>query len=289
MPLYLIPYPVFDPVLVQLGPVQIRWYALAYVFGLILGWLYARWIVARADLWGPSPRPTLASLDNLLVYAAFGVIVGGRLGYVLFYNLPLFVAKPLELFAVWNGGMSFHGGLVGSIVAIWLFARHNKQPVLMVGDLMAAVTPIGLLLGRLANFIKPELWGRQTDVAWAMVFPGTEAMCRVWDMPFYPCARHPSQLYEAALEGLLLLVVLHLMARHGALRRSGLVAGVFCIGYGAARIFSEFFREPDLQLGFLFSGVTMGMLLSLPLIALGLVLLRISAKQRLEVAAQVSQ
>lgn len=285
MPLYLIPFPAFDPVLVQLGPVQIRWYALAYVFGLTLGWLYARWMVAREDLWGGVRRPTTESLDNLLVYAAFGVIVGGRLGYVLFYNLDLFIAKPLGIFAVWNGGMSFHGGLVGSIAAIWLFARNYKLPILIVGDVTAAATPIGLLLGRLANFIKPELWGRPSDVAWAMVFPPREAMCRVWDTPLYPCARHPSQLYEAALEGLVLFVVLHVMVRRGALRRPGTVAGVFCIGYGAARIFSEFFREPDIQLGFLFGGATMGMLLSLPLIAVGFVVLALSRRTRVGVAA----
>jgi phosphatidylglycerol:prolipoprotein diacylglycerol transferase len=267
MPLFVIPYPAIDPVLVDIGPFPIRWYALAYVFGLILGWVYSRWIVGRDDFWGATPRPTAASLDDLLVYAALGVILGGRLGYVLFYNLDYYLAHPAEVVAVWKGGMSFHGGLAGAAVAIWLFARRHRVNPLSVGDIAAAAVPIGLLLGRLANFIKPELWGRPTDVPWAMVFPGAG-----------PLPRHPSQLYEAALEGVVLFVVLHVAVRAGALRRPGLVAGLFGIGYGCARIACEFFREPDPQLGFLFGGATMGMLLSLPVIAVGLAL--VAASQR---------
>ena len=257
-----IPYPAFDPVLVDLGPFPIRWYALAYIGGLVGGWAYARWIVGSAALWGPAPRASVASIDDLLVYIALGIILGGRLGYVLFYNLDFFLAHPAEIPVLWQGGMSFHGGLVGATLALVIFARRNGVPVLSVADTVAAVVPIGLCLGRLANFIKPELWGRPSDVPWAMVFPGAGLL-----------PRHPSQLYEAALEGVALLVLLHVAIRAGALRRPGRVAGLFAIGYGVARIVCEFFREPDPQLGFLFGGATMGMLLSLPVIAAGVGLL----------------
>jgi phosphatidylglycerol:prolipoprotein diacylglycerol transferase len=259
MPLFVIPYPAIDPVLVEIGPFPIRWYALAYIFGLLLGWAYAGWLVARDDLWGQTPRPTRASLDDLLVYAAAGVIFGGRIGYVRFYNLSYFLQNPPEIVAVWKGGMSFHGGLAGAGLAIVLFARRYRVNALSVADIVTAAGPIGLLLGRIANFIKPELWGRPTDVPWAMVFPGAG-----------PLPRHPSQLYEAALEGVVLFLVLFVAIRLGALRRPGLVAGLFAVGYGSARIGCEFFREPDPQLGFLFGGATMGRVLSLPLVALGI-------------------
>jgi len=254
-----IAFPVIDPVLVSFGPIAIRWYALAYIFGLVGGWLYARKLVAQPQLWGSVKRPSVASLDDLLVYCAFGVILGGRTGYVLFYNLEHFMAHPADIIAVWNGGMSFHGGLAGAALGIWLYARRNDVGVLSVTDLCATVVPIGLLFGRIANFIKPELWGRPTDVPWAMVFPDAG-----------PIARHPSQLYEAGLEGLLLLVILYVLARRGGFRNPGFLTGVFGVGYGLARIFCEFFREPDPQLGFLFGNATMGMLLSVPLVLAGL-------------------
>jgi phosphatidylglycerol---prolipoprotein diacylglyceryl transferase len=266
MLLYLLPFPAIDPVLVSIplpifGSIPIRWYALAYVAGLVLGWAYARALVSRVSLWGKLPHPSPESLDDLLVFVALGVVLGGRLGYVLFYNFGYFLSHPEEIPAVWRGGMSFHGGLAGATLGIYLFARRNAISPLTVADICAAVVPIGLLLGRMANFIKPELWGRPTDVAWAIIFPDAG------DIP-----RHPSQLYEAGLEGLLLLVVLGLAVRAGALKRPGLVAGIFGIGYGIARITCEFFREPDPQLGFLFGGATMGMLLSLPVIVIGLLL-----------------
>jgi phosphatidylglycerol:prolipoprotein diacylglycerol transferase len=257
-----IAYPVIDPILVDIGPFPIRWYALAYIAGLVIGWAYARMLVSRESLWHGLPRPSAGSLDDLLVYTAIGVVFGGRLGYVLFYNLDFYLAHPVEALAVWKGGMSFHGGLLGAALGIGLFARRMRQNFLTVFDLCAAVVPIGLFLGRLANFIKPELWGRPSDVPWAMVFPGAG-----------PLPRHPSQLYEAALEGIVLFIILALVVRAGGLRRPGLVTGIFAIGYGVARIICEFFREPDPQLGFLFGGATMGMLLSLPLIAAGLVCL----------------
>ena len=260
--LFAIPFPVINPVLVDIGPFPIRWYALAYIAGLVLGWAYACLLVSRESLWRGLPRPTAASIGDLLTYAAIGVVVGGRLGYVLFYNLDFFLAHPTQVVAVWKGGMSFHGGLLGASLGVAIFARRATLKALTVFDLCAAAAPIGLFLGRLANFIKPELWGRQTDVAWAMIFPGAG------DLP-----RHPSQIYEATLEGVVLFVLLALVVRAGGLRRPGLVTGVFAVGYGVARIASEFFREPDPQLGFLFGGATMGMLLSLPLIAVGLVCL----------------
>lgn len=259
-----LPFPAIDPVLVEIGPLPIRWYALAYIVGLLGGWWLARRLTSDDGLWGARARPAPDSLDDLLVYATFGVVLGGRLVYVLFYNLPAFIQQPAKIFAVWEGGMSFHGGLLGAAFGIWLFARKHGVPALAVWDLCAAVAPIGILLGRLANFIKPELWGRPTDVPWGVVFPGAG------DLP-----RHPSQLYEGALEGVALFVLLWIaIHRFGALRRPGLVAGLFGVGYAIARIASEFFREPDPQLGFLFgqggAGLTMGMLLSLPLLAIGL-------------------
>jgi phosphatidylglycerol:prolipoprotein diacylglycerol transferase len=269
-----IPFPAIDPVLIEIGPIAIRWYALAYIAGLVGGWFVAREIARRDSLWGGVPRPSPDSLDDLLVYVAFGVIIGGRLGYVLFYNLDFFVDNPARVVAVWEGGMSFHGGLAGAALGVWLFARRHGLNPLTVADVCAVVAPIGIFLGRIANFIKPELWGRPTDVAWGVVFPGAG-----------PEPRHPSQLYEAGLEGLALFVVLILLVRSGGMQRPGLLTGAFAIGYGAARIICEFFREPDPQLGFLFGGATMGMLLSVPLIVAGFVLIaRARNSGRAEVA-----
>jgi len=266
-----IPFPAIDPVLIEIGPVAIRWYALAYIAGLVGGWLVAREIARRDSLWGAVKRPTPESLDDLLVYVAFGVILGGRIGYVLFYNLDFFVDNPGRIFAVWEGGMAFHGGLAGAAVGIWLFARRYRVGALTVADICALVAPIGIFLGRIANFIKPELWGRPTDVAWGVIFPGAG-----------PDARHPSQLYEAGLEGLALFIILIFLARAGSLRWPGLTTGVFAAGYGAARIVCEFFREPDPQLGFLFGGATMGMLLSVPLIIVGFALIIRARKNGLQ-------
>jgi phosphatidylglycerol---prolipoprotein diacylglyceryl transferase len=253
-------YPRIDPVLIAIGPLPIRWYALAYIAGLVLGWAYARALVQQKVFWGGAAPLDPLAIDDLLVYAAMGVILGGRLGYVLFYNAGFYLAHPAEIFAVWKGGMSFHGGLAGTALAIYVLAKRKRISVLSLADICAAAVPIGLFLGRIANFIKPELWGRPTDVPWAMVFPGAG-----------PLPRHASQLYEAGLEGVVLLLVLYFAVHFGALRRPGLVAGLLAAGYGIARIACEFFREPDPQLGFLFGGATMGMLLSLPLIAAGII------------------
>jgi phosphatidylglycerol:prolipoprotein diacylglycerol transferase len=259
MPFLVLPFPQFDPIAVSIGPFAIRWYALAYIVGIVLGWVYARKILRTERFWGGPAPITVAQFDDYVLWVTLGIILGGRTGYVLFYNLPHFIAHPLEMFQLWQGGMSFHGGFLGCVVAVLLFGWRNRIPVLSLGDVTCAVATIGLLLGRLANFINGELWGRVTDVPWAFVFPTGG-----------PLPRHPSQLYEAALEGVLLFAVLTLMVRRGALRRPGLIIGTFAIGYGLARIFSEFFREPDPQLGFLWGGLTMGMLLSLPMIAAGI-------------------
>ncbi len=258
-------YPEINPVLISIGPFSVRWYALAYIAGILAGWYYARIIIASKRLWGGPAPLTVTDFDDFIIWITVGIIFGGRIGYVLFYNLGYFAARPLEIFALWTGGMSFHGGVIGCMVVTILFALRRGIPVLSLGDVTLAVAPIGLFLGRLANFINGELWGRPTDVPWAMVFPSGG-----------PFPRHPSQLYEATLEGLLLLVVLGVMVRLGALKRPGLVTGTFAVAYGIVRIFCEFFREPDPQLGFLWGGLTMGMLLSSPLILAGLVALTVA-------------
>ncbi|HTZ65986.1 MAG TPA: prolipoprotein diacylglyceryl transferase [Roseiarcus sp.] len=258
MPTLVLPFPAINPVLVQWGPLAIRWYALAYIAGLVLGWLLIRRIVSDDRYWNGQKRPRADSIDDLLVYCAFGVIIGGRLGDVLFYDPQYYFSHPIEIFKIWKGGMAFHGGLIGALIGVLLFCRRYKAPPLTVLDLCCLVAPIGIFLGRIANFIRPELWGRPTNVPWAVVFPGTDGQ-----------PRHPSQIYEALLEGLLAFVILYALSQMGALRRPGLLTGVFAIVYGAARIFSEFFREPDPRLEDLGRGLTMGMVLSLPLILVG--------------------
>ena len=263
-----IPFPAINPILISIGPVSVRWYALAYIVGIVAGWFYARAIISSERLWGGPAPFTVIDFDDFVVWITLGIIVGGRIGYVLFYNLPHFAENPIEILQLWNGGMSFHGGVLGCIVAIVLFAMRRGIPVLSLGDVTAAVAPIGLFLGRIANFINGELWGRRTDVPWAMIFPHGG-----------PVPRHPSQLYEATLEGVVLFIVLALLVRFGALKRPGVVTGVFAIGYGAARITCEFFREPDVQLGFLWGGLTMGMLLCIPLILAGIAVLVVAFKR----------
>jgi phosphatidylglycerol:prolipoprotein diacylglycerol transferase len=211
----------------------------------------------------------LGAIDDLVLYTALAVVIGGRLGQVIFYEWSHYSTHPLEIFQLWNGGMSFHGGLIAAALAIWYVARQAKVAVLTVGDICAAAAPIGIFLGRIANFIRPELWGRPTDVPWAMVFPDVD------DLP-----RHPSQLYEGALEGLLLFLILAIFVRNGAFKRPGLTSGVFCIGYSAARTFCEFFREPDPQLEQLAHGLTMGMVLSVPLMVVGVVLIVYALRSR---------
>ena len=257
-----ISFPQINPVLISIGPLAVRWYALAYIVGIITGWYYARAIIASPRLWGGPAPLTVVDFDDFIIWVTLGIILGGRIGYVLFYNLPHFTAHPLEIFQLWNGGMSFHGGFLGCVVAVISFALHRGISILSLGDVTTAVAPIGLFLGRIANFINGELWGRPTDVPWAMIFPNGG-----------PVPRHPSQLYEATLEGLVLLIVLGVLIRLGALKRPGLVTGAFALGYGVARVTCECFREPDVQLGFLWGGLTMGMLLCIPLMLAGIALL----------------
>ena len=249
-------FPDFDPVLLHLGPLQIRWYALAYIVALIIGWRVMRRLVRLAPA-----VATLEQTDDFLTWATLGVVLGGRLGYVLFYQPGLYLAHPLSILTVWNGGMSFHGGVLGVVAALLIYTRRHAIPLLGFADRLAAVVPIGLGLGRCANFINGELWGRPAPawLPWAMIFP------RVDMVP-----RHPSELYEALLEGVVLLVVLMLLVRRPAIRaRFGLLTGLFLIGYGIARIIAEFFREPDAFLGFLWEGATMGQLLCIPMILAG--------------------
>ncbi|MBS0638489.1 MAG: prolipoprotein diacylglyceryl transferase [Proteobacteria bacterium] len=250
-------FPQFDPVLIQVGPFAIRWYALAYIAGLLIGWRLLRRLVQ----WRPAVA-TAVQADDFLTWAVLGVVLGGRLGYVLFYQPSYYLQHPLEAFAVWEGGMSFHGGMLGVVTAIILFCRRNAIPLLGFADRVVTVVPIGLGLGRVANFINGELWGRPAPdwLPWAMVFPRAGLV-----------ARHPSQIYQAILEGLLLFLVMLALARRQTVReRFGMLSGVFLTGYALARIVGELFREPDAFLGFLAFGTTMGQLLSIPMLIAGI-------------------
>lgn len=302
-----IPFPPIDPVLVHLGPLPIRWYSLAYIAGLLLGW----WVVMRALKRGEVMfargrlQPSLEQerqkleakerlkeklkarlaelrflaqrnqLDSLVIWVMLGVVLGGRIGYVLFYQWEYYAAHPAAIFQVWQGGMSFHGGMIGSVLAVYLFCRHHREMFFRVMDWVALVAPIGLGLGRVANFINAELFGRVTDAPWGVIFPGGG-----------PSPRHPSQLYEAFAEGLLLFLLLWVAMRFfGAMQKPGRMSGLFLMGYAIARISCEFFREPDLHLGFIWGvgadwgGITMGQILSVPMLLLGLFVWRVSAKR----------
>jgi phosphatidylglycerol:prolipoprotein diacylglycerol transferase len=263
-------FPVFDPIAISFGWFAIRWYALAYICGIVLGWIYARSLIKKDRLWGGPAPITLLQMDDFILWVTVGIILGGRTGYVLFYNLPFFTQHPLEIFTLWKGGMSFHGGFLGCVAAVILFCRRQDLPILSLGDITTAVAPIGLFLGRVANFVNSELWGREADpgLPWAMVFPNDKLHL----------LRHPSQLYEAGLEGILLFTILAVMIRFGALKRPGLILGSFIALYGLARITSECFREPDPQLGFLWGGLTMGMLLSVPMVIAGAVLMAMARR-----------
>ena len=260
-----LPYPQMDPVLIQIGPLAIRWYALAYIVGILTAWRYASALVDRADLWAKRGPPVdKPGLEDLVLWITLGIIAGGRLGHVLFYTPGILLSDPMEVLRVWNGGMSFHGGCLGVLLAVGLFVRRRGLDLFSVGDLICAVVPIGLFLGRIANFINGELWGRPTDLPWAMVFPAAG-----------PEPRHPSQIYEALLEGVLLFLVLRWAThKRGWLARPGVVAGIFFAGYGLCRILVETLREPDIYMPAFPMGVTMGMLLSLPMVAFGAWLIR---------------
>ncbi len=254
------PFPDIDPVLIHIGPFAIRWYALGYVVGILVGWRYMTQMVKAPSLWplrGPAATPL--QIDDLILWITLGIIVGGRLGYVLFYTPTLLWTEPLRLFKTWEGGMSFHGGVLGVLAATLLFARFSKLDVLRIGDLITAAAPVGIFLVRIANFINGELWGRPTSLPWGVVFP---------DAGMLP--RHPSQIYEALLEGLLLFIILRIAThRAGLLNRRGVVAGMFFLGYGLCRILLENVREPDSYLPDYPLGLTMGMMLSIPMVVGG--------------------
>jgi phosphatidylglycerol:prolipoprotein diacylglycerol transferase len=256
-----LPFPNIDPVLFSVGPLSVHWYGIGYVIGILFAWWYGKKLVNNARLWpnNNAPMDPLA-LDDFVLWAALGVVIGGRIGYVLFYNFSFYISNPLEIPAVWDGGMSFHGGILGTTVAMILFAKKRGIPVWSMFDTIAAGVPIGLGVVRIANFINSELWGRVSDVSWAVYFPNGG-----------PLPRHPSQLYEAALEGFVLFFVLALLIWKGnKLKAPGFIAGAFVAGYGLSRILVEFFREPDAQLGYLVGGwMTMGMVLSVPMVLLG--------------------
>jgi len=259
-----VPFPHIDPILVHIGPFAIRWYALAYIATLLLGWRYAVGIVRNSRLWTHRPPPTDGEkIDDLILWLTLGVIVGGRLGHVVFYTPELIWQNPIEILKVWHGGMSFHGGALGVVLAGYAFARRNNIDPLRLGDVIVAAEPIGGFLVRIANFINGELWGRTTHVPWGVIFPDGG-----------PLPRHPSQLYEAALEGIVLFLVLR-WATHGAklLNRRGVVLGIFLTGYGLIRIGLENVREPDSYMPHFPLGLTMGMMLSAPMVLIGLFLI----------------
>lgn len=254
-----IPFPDIDPVALSLGPLQIRWYALAYLTGILLGWKYALSIVENKGFGIQNNRPNRDDIDNFVPFTVLGVILGGRLGYVLFYQSSLYMTDPLAVLRVWEGGMSFHGGALGVMIAMILFAWRQKIQLLRLSDIVSAVVPIGLFFGRIANFINGELFGRSTDVSWAMMFPyGGNIL------------RHPSQLYEAALEGAaIFLILLFLLWKMKSLRYPGVITGAFLMLYGSFRMLVEQFREPDAHIGFLFGQVSMGQVLSIPMVLFG--------------------
>ncbi|WP_299210210.1 prolipoprotein diacylglyceryl transferase [uncultured Tateyamaria sp.] len=289
-----LPFPDISPEIFSISlfgmELALRWYALAYIVGIIIGWRLVVMAVKAPRLWpNETPPMTPAQIEDMLTWIILGVLLGGRLGYVFFYQPGSYLDDPLSIIAIWEGGMSFHGGMLGVILAFWVYTRRNKLPLLTTADAVAIGTPPGLLLGRFANFINAELWGRPTDAPWGVVFPGEAAQ-------FCPdivgaCARHPSQLYEAILEGFVLLVVLLWLAwRRGALKRPGILTGLFLAGYGISRFLVEFVRQPDAQfissgnpLGLAWHiggyGLTMGQILSLPMILLGLWLIARARRQ----------
>ncbi|HVC51604.1 MAG TPA: prolipoprotein diacylglyceryl transferase [Stellaceae bacterium] len=305
MPLYLIPFPAINPVALALGPFEVRWYALAYIVGLLIGWRYCLRLADR-----PPRLVARNDIDDFLVWATLGVVLGGRIGYVLFYNLPYYADHPIEALYLWHGGMSFHGGALGVTVAIWLFSRRRSLRIFALSDIIIEAVPIGLFFGRIANFINGELYGRPADVPWAMKFPlellaypqkagaalaavtkidprlntveaiiaaygGDPKIRAIVDRFLTP--RHPSQIYEALCEGALLFLLLFFAERAGWRRRPGMLSGLFLCGYAVARMSGELFRQPDEQLGYLFHigqfGVTMGQLLSIPVLIAGIVII----------------
>ncbi|WP_027058525.1 prolipoprotein diacylglyceryl transferase [Mesorhizobium loti] len=263
LPLASLPFPQINPILIQIGPLAVHWYGIGYIVGILFAWWYAKRLAANPKRWPDGILPMKPEdLDDFIVWAAIGVVLGGRTGYILFYDLARYIAHPLDIFAVWQGGMSFHGGLLGVILAMTLFSIKRGIRTWSLFDVVAAGVPVGLGLVRVANFINSELWGRPTDMPWGIEFPNGG-----------PFTRHPSQLYEAFLEGIVLFLVLRILTHSRLkLKTPRFVGGAFICGYGLSRIFVEFFREPDQQLGYLLgtNWLTMGMILSTPMVLAGI-------------------
>lgn len=262
---FAIAFPSIDPIALEFGPIVVRWYALAYIAGLVGGWQFIKFLAKKfpGDI-------SEEAVDDFLFWATIGVVIGGRLGYVLFYNFEYFMSNPVAIVQVWKGGMSFHGGFLGVVVSTYLFCRFRKLPVWTFGDIVACGAPIGLFFGRIANFVNGELFGRVSDVPWAVVFPRGG-----------PEARHPSQLYEAGMEGLILFLIMLVLLRSEKLRtKGGLFMGVFVAGYGVARSIVELFRQPDSHIGYLTGGSTMGQWLSVPMIVIGLLLVLMALRKK---------
>ena len=251
----------FDPVAIQIFSIEIRWYSLSYIFGILLGWLYCKKILIK-------DKNISQLFDDLIAFIIIGIILGGRLGYVLFYNLKYYLDNPIEILMIWNGGMSFHGGLIGVIVFTIFYAKKNNLNKFIFLDLISASAPIGIFLGRISNFINSELYGKQTDVFWSVIFPKIDDV-----------GRHPSQLYEALLEGIVLFVILFLLTKKNYLIRPGLISAFFLIFYSIFRFIVEFFRVPDEQLGFLYLNLTMGQIISLIFIVFGFYLYSIKKNE----------
>ena len=266
-----IPFPAIDPIAVAIGPFAVRWYGLAYFAGILIGWWYARRLVANDRLWGGNPAPiSRLNVDDFLLWLVLGIVLGGRIGYAIFYQPDHFLSDPLSLLRLWEGGMSFHGGLAGVILAMVAFSLRHRIPMLSLFDISAASVTFGLFFGRIANFINAELWGRPTDLPWGVAFPNGGSI-----------PRHPSQLYEAVLEGLVLFLVLRVLThRFQSLERPGLTGGAFIAGYGIARILVEFAREPDPQLGYLAGMLTMGMILSIPMVLVGIAAMILALRRK---------
>jgi phosphatidylglycerol:prolipoprotein diacylglycerol transferase len=272
--------PDIDPVLVHIGPLAIHWYALAYIAGIVCGWLYVSRLLRRGELWTPRTPPiTTAQLDDLILWIMLGIVLGGRIGYIIAYDTSIIWEHPLQMFQIWQGGMSFHGGFTGVMIATLLYCRAKKldlRSILNLGDALAAATPIGLFFGRLANFVNGELWGRPTSLPWGMDFCNKyilqqyNGVCPA-DPDGVPVLRHPSQLYEALGEGVILFSLMWLLIhRFGKLKQPGLIMGVFIAGYGIVRILLENVRNPDAQMpDFLKHWITMGMILSVPMVLAG--------------------
>ena len=281
LPLAALPFPDIDPIIFQIGPVAVHWYGAAYVVGILFGWWYAKRLIVNSRLWaGGSLTMKPEDIDDLLLWAAIGIVAGGRIGYILFYDLGRYLSNPLDIFALWQGGMSFHGGFLGTTLAMVIFARSRGINPWSLFDVIAAGTPVALGLVRVANFINSELWGKLSNLPWAIEFPNGG-----------PFTRHPSQLYEALLEGVVLFLVLRFLThRMLKLTAPGFIAGAFVTGYGAARIFVEFFREPDPQLGYLLGNwLTMGMVLSVPMILAGVWAMVTARKPAITPSAQPTQ